>query len=177
MHLEILSYIPNKNKRLDDLRDIFFKTTKAELNSEEERQNLFDKYAAPYIENWPDYVFFACDEASGRTMGYLTGCEDSKKAIEVLSTKQKSYTLFSDLYLRFPAHLHVDIHPDFQGKGVGTFLLQEFVIEMKKKGLRGLHILTAPGDSSVQFYLRNKFKFQVVRSFNGREILFMGLNF
>jgi len=177
MHLEILSYIPNKKARLEDLRDIFFKTTKAQLNSEEERQNLFDKYAAPYIKNWPDYVFFACDESSGRTMGYLTGCDDSKNAIDILSAVQKSYSLFADLYSRFPAHLHVDVHPDFQGKGVGTFLLQEFIIEMKKSGAAGLHILTAPGDSSVDFYLRNKFKFQVVRSFNDREILFMGLSF
>jgi GNAT superfamily N-acetyltransferase len=175
MYLEILSYIQNKEPRIKDLQDIFFLTAKVPLKNEEDRKNLFQRYAEPYIQHWPDYVFFACDEQSGRTMGYLIGCADDKQAHEVLSPLQKSYELFADLHKKYPAHLHINIHPDFQGHGVGTFLIQEFIIELKKLGCRGVHILTAPEERNVGFYFKNKFKFRTQRELNNKSVLFMGL--
>jgi GNAT superfamily N-acetyltransferase len=175
MHLEILSYIPNKENRLKDLQDIFFLTAKTPLKSEDEKKSLFQKYAQPYIEHWPDFVFFACDEKTGRTMGYLIGCVDAKQAQEVISPLQKSYDLFSDLHKKYPAHLHINIHPDFQGHGVGTFLVQEFIVELKKFGAKGVHILTAPNERNVDFYFKNKFKFRTERQLNDKPVLFMGL--
>ena len=93
MYLEILSYIQDKEKRLRDHEEIFFKTAKIPLNTENERQNLFAKYGAPYIKNWPDYVFFACDEKTGRTMGYLTGCPNTLEAESILVPVQKTYPI------------------------------------------------------------------------------------
>jgi GNAT superfamily N-acetyltransferase len=175
MYLEILSYIQNKKTRLKDLEEIFFLTSKVPLKTEEDKKFLFQRYAEPYIENWPDYVFFACDEKTGRTMGYLLGCTEAKHAEAIISPLQKSYELFGDLHKKYPAHLHINIHPDFQGHGVGTFLVQEFIVELKKLGSRGVHILTAPDERNVNFYFKNKFKFRIEREINGKSILFMGL--
>jgi GNAT superfamily N-acetyltransferase len=108
-------------------------------------------------------------------MGYLTGCISTVESENLLvNAGQKVVAEFSDLYKKYPAHLHVDVHPDFQGHGVGSFLLQEFMVELRNLNVKGVHILTAAADQSVAFYLKNNFHYQVVRSFNGREILFMG---
>jgi GNAT superfamily N-acetyltransferase len=177
MYIEILSYIQNKQKRLQSLEDIFFINAKAPVGTAEARQNLFSKYAAPYIENWPDDIFFACHLDSQKTMGYLTGCRNSRKAEEILGPKLGSYSLFSDYFLKYPAHLHMNTHPDFHGQGAGSFLIQEYIIELKKNKIRGLHIVTSPNEKNVQFYLKHKFKAIDTRTYNGRELLFMGLLF
>lgn len=175
MYLEILGYIENKSQRLNDLREIFFLTAKKDLKSEADREALFNQYAAPYIENWPDDVFFACDLKTKRTMGYLIGCRNSKKAEDILGSRLGSYDVFADLYAKYPAHLHMNVHPDFQGHGVGSFLLQEYIIELKKYRVRGVHIVTAPSERNVDFYLKHKLRFQVERSYNNHPMLFMGL--
>jgi len=46
---------------------------------------------------------------------------------------------------------------------------------LRDKKIPGVHIVTSPGDRSVEFYKKNKFDFCVERHFNGKPILFMGL--
>ena len=174
MYLEILSYIENKVLRINNLREIFFLTVKIPLPDETARQALFQKYAAPYIEYWPDDVFFACDLNSKKTMGYLVGCRYSQPASEIFSSLLGSYNLFSDLFKKFPAHLHMNVHPDYQGQGVGSFLIKEYVLDLKKIGVKGVHIITSPEEKNVHFYRRHKFSFLDERVFNGRRLLFMG---
>lgn len=168
MFIEILSYISNKESRLKDLREIF------DLNAKSPTPELFDKYARPYIENWPDDVFFACDLASKQTMGYLLGCRDSRKGAEILSPLLKSYSVFEDLFPRYPAHFHINVHPRFHGRGAGTFLVQDYLVELKKSGVKGVHIVTSPDERNVDFYLKQKFIYQLARPFNDRNLLFMG---
>lgn len=177
MYIEILSYSQNKSSRLDDLRRIFFATAQVPLKTEEEREKLFWRYAGIYTQNWPDDTFFACHLDTNETMGYLLGCRDSRKAADLLTPLTNSYALFSDLFDRYPAHLHMDVDPAFQGRGIGSFLLQEYIIELKKFNVRGLHIVTAPELRNANFYLKHKMKHQVVREYNGRPLMFMGLSF
>ncbi|OFZ12238.1 MAG: hypothetical protein A2Z20_04270 [Bdellovibrionales bacterium RBG_16_40_8] len=174
MYLEILSYIEDKSSRINDLKNIFYTTARVPLHTDELRQSLFQKYAAPYIEHWPDDVFFACDLNSKKTLGYLIGCRNSIAAESIFSPLLGSYVLFSDLFKKFPAHLHMNTHPDHQGVGVGTFLIEEYALELKKFGIKGVHVVTSPEERNVQFYLRHKFKHLYERKYNDRSLLFMG---
>lgn len=173
MYLEILSYITNKQERLSDLSEIFFLNAQVPLNDEKEKSSFFQKYAEPYIRLWPDDVFFARDIATNKTLGYLIGCRDSQEASPVFEPLLKSYSLFSDLFKKFPAHLHMNIHPDHHGRGAGSFLVQEYILELRKFGVKGVHLITSPEQKNVDFYLKNKFTYQVERNFNGRPLLFM----
>ncbi|MCB0349709.1 MAG: GNAT family N-acetyltransferase [Bdellovibrionales bacterium] len=174
MYLEILSYTQNKAQRLQDLENIFFSNAQASIENEPERKSLFNKYAKPYIEHWPDDVFFACDLNTNKTMGYLIGCRDSLKAEPILSPLLGSYDLFADQFEKFPAHLHMNTHPEFHSQGVGTFLVQEYIIELKKSGCKGVHIVTAPGLRNVAFYTKNKFTHTINRDYKTHKLLFMG---
>ncbi len=174
MYLEILSYIEDKARRITDLENIFCLNIKAPAPHEAQKKLLFEKYAKPYIEHWPDDVFFACDLSSKKTLGYLIGCQNSGEAINIFAPLLESYSLFSDLFKKFPAHLHINVHPDHHGRGVGTFLVQEYILDLKKAKVKGVHIITAPEERNVNFYTQNKFTNTAVRQHNGKDLLFMG---
>jgi GNAT superfamily N-acetyltransferase len=176
MYLQILSYIQDKERRLADLKEIFFLNAKNPPQVASEREQFFKKYAQLYTENWPDDTFFACDLDTEKTMGYLIGCRNSDEGQAKLAALLPSYTLFADMFKKFPAHLHMNVHPDFHGKGAGSFLVQEYIIELKKFRVKGAHIITAPDERNVQFYLKHKFKYALERDFNGKKLLFMGLS-
>ncbi|KAH8724413.1 GCN5-related N-acetyltransferase-like protein [Phaeosphaeriaceae sp. PMI808] len=40
----------------------------------------------------------------------------------------------------YPAHLHIDILPEYQRKGLGTVLLKSFLEEIKDRGAKGVHL-------------------------------------
>ena len=174
MFIDILSYSHTKEQRIKDLYEIFFKTTTADISTDEKCESLIAKYVTPYIKNWPDDVFFVCDLASQKTIGYLTGCRNSTAAAILFASQLKSYEVFADLFVRFPAHLHINIHPDWHGKGVGSFLIQEYIIELKKYKIKGVHIVTSPDSKNVDFYSKHMFTLKVQRVFNSKNLLFMG---
>jgi len=52
-----------------------------------------------------------------------------------------------DLLLDFPAHIHMNVLPRTQGKGVGTRLLSLFLDNLKDQGASGVHAGVAPSNS------------------------------
>lgn len=176
MYLQILSYIQNKERRLADLEEIFFLNARNPPQSQPERENFFKKYARVYFENWPDDTFFACHLDNEKTLGYLIGCRNSTEAAPLLENLLPSYSLFADQFKKYPAHLHMNVHPHEHGHGAGSFLIREYIIELKKNRAKGVHIVTSPDERNVQFYLKHKFKYTLEREFNGKKLLFMGLS-
>jgi GNAT superfamily N-acetyltransferase len=174
MYIEILSYIQNKSARIEALKNILFLNAQSSVRTKAERRILFDKYAAPYIETWPDDVFFSCDLKTKETLGYLIGCKNSLEAEALFSPLIGSYSLFSDQFKKFPAHLHMNTHPNFHGRGVGTFLVQEYIIDLKRAKSKGVHIVTSPEQRNVHFYAKNIFTNVLAREYNNKKLLFMG---
>ena len=59
----------------------------------------------------------------------------------------------------YPAHLHINILEDYQGKGYGTELMNTLLLKLKEKGIKGVMLLAAEGNAgAVKFYKRNGFK-------------------
>jgi GNAT superfamily N-acetyltransferase len=168
MKVTILPYTP---ARLAELREIFFlPPARQDFPDEKEKQAFFDRWTSYYFEFEPGQIWIAVDERN-RMLGYLTGSLDSEKAKPLITPKLASYTLFEDLFARFPAHLHINCHHDARGQGVGSLLIGHFVRECAG---RGVHIMTSPGLPNNAFYRRNGFTFELTREFKGKPILFMG---
>lgn len=63
------------------------------------------------------------------------------------------------LLQQYPAHLHIDVLPDYQHKGMGRALVEAFLKELRKKGASGLHLgMNVSNDNAMKFYQRVGFE-------------------
>jgi ribosomal protein S18 acetylase RimI-like enzyme len=153
---------------LDRFREIFFLTSvRKHFDSLEEKERFFERWTGYYRRAEPESLFVARNEV-GELIGYLTGCKNTRLAPDLMNP------LWTDLFVRFPAHFHINCHPQGQRMGIGTMLVEEFVKYLCANGLSGVFIVTDPEAENKKFYRKNGFGFEVTRSFNGRSLVFMG---
>jgi len=56
---------------------------------------------------------------------------------------------------QYPAHLHINILPDFQGQGIGSQLINRFEEHMCTLGVNGIHLgTTNKNNKAVPFYYK-----------------------
>lgn len=137
-----------------------------------ERDDLRRVWLDPYRALWPDLVWVA-EEMDGTLAGYLTGCPDSRAAIDALA-EQEGVSVFADLFEAYPAHFHVNCRAGRQGRGIGAALVAAFVAHCRKERIPGVHVITAKGARNVGFYRRAGFAQAAVREAQGRDLLFLG---
>ena len=54
---------------------------------------------------------------------------------------------------QYPAHLHIDILPDFQRQGWGSKLLEAFYGKMREVGVGGVHLgVLRESEGALKFY-------------------------
>ncbi|MFQ5958148.1 MAG: GNAT family N-acetyltransferase [Alphaproteobacteria bacterium] len=155
------------------IEEIFFLSSPAQrFASEVEKQAFLERWTGYYRESERERIYLSLD-ATGRVAGYLTGCGDSTAARR-LYRDIESYHLFEHLFDAYPAHFHVNCHPNFRRRGVGTALVEAFVAACVKDGVAGVHIVTGTGADNVAFYRECGLEFAVARRWRGKELLFMG---
>lgn len=156
---------------LSKVEEIFFLSSSLKtFASEEKRQNFYKKWCGDYQTMYPEEFFIALEE--GKVLGYLTGCSDSIRAMNELSVP--GFAIFHDLFLAFPAHLHINFHPDARGKGLGSVLMNHYMSFLKLNNVMGVHLITSPNAQNVSFYTRLGFHKTETREFNGMPLYFMG---
>src|SRR3989338_3524103 len=113
------------NTDLLQIKEIFFLTTAiTNFESEDEKEEFFQKYLGTYLKGYPG--FFLKDL---EVLGYIVGDTQSDAW-----TKVHPYlSIFSDLFSKYPAHLHINLHTKAQGMGGGSQLLKAFEEELKAK--------------------------------------------
>lgn len=157
---------------LKTIREIFFESSsRRNFNDQAEKERFFQRWTEYYLSEHPESVYIAFDHDQ-TVIGYLMGCPDSRRAMEHYSSTLKSYSLFADLFDRFPAHLHINLAERARGRGIGAQLINAFIRDLE--GCPGLHIVTSPEARNRGFYLNNGFHFLVEREQNGTKFLFMG---
>jgi GNAT superfamily N-acetyltransferase len=58
-----------------------------------------------------------------------------------------------DLLAQYPAHLHVDLLPEAQGRGLGRALMADLMAALAAAGARGVHLGVDPRNrSAIAFY-------------------------
>ncbi|MGW2785423.1 GNAT family N-acetyltransferase [Streptomyces populi] len=123
-------------------------------------------FAAPYCHLEPDLAF-VLDDGNGRAVGYVVGTGDTAEFVErfrdtwiprvahrypaptapprtpgeemvgLLHAPERMILPELDGY---PAHLHIDLLPDFQRRGHGRALMNTFLTALHDRGVPAVHL-------------------------------------
>lgn len=121
-------------------------------------------WALPYLTFNPETAFVLT--RLGQVVGYAVGTADTagfeaelerawwpeiRRQLEdrkpsapgdkyVLDYIRTPETSPNEIVSRFPAHLHINLLPEAQGRRLGTTLLEQLVVSLKTAGAGGLHL-------------------------------------
>lgn len=127
---------------------------------------LSEIFAAPYVVLEPEVCFVVADD-SDEAVGYIVATSDTP--LFVRRFREEWLPLVADRYADFtgepsnldelmrkllhwpermlvpemapyPAHLHIDLLPDYQGKGFGGELIRTLRDALAERGVPGLHL-------------------------------------
>ncbi|MCX4784845.1 MULTISPECIES: GNAT family N-acetyltransferase [unclassified Streptomyces] len=123
-------------------------------------------FAAPYAYLEPDLAF-VIDDGTGRAVGYILGTADTERF--VTEFRKRWLPLVADRFpepdgpprtpseemtvllhapermivpelAAHPAHLHIDLLPEWQRKGYGKALMRRFLAALRAKGVEAVHL-------------------------------------
>lgn len=138
-------------------------------------------YSTYYIKEECNNCFVLDDD--GLVVGYIVCSENYKnfakkftsvyaKAIKNLD---KSAGIFAKvlpipykvLGRKYPAHLHINLLPEYQSKGYGTDLINVLVEKLHSQGIKGVMLMASKENTgAIKFYKRNGFKI-IITAFGG----------
>lgn len=155
---------------LDQIKTIFYTSSSLkEFSSEDRKKAFFKRWCGDYITFFPDQ-FFVMKE-NQKVLGYLSGCRNSKNAESIIEVP--GFMVFSDLFDKYPAHFHINFHPECRGQGYGSVLINHYCEVLNDNLIKGLHLVTSIDAPNISFYEKLNFDFQVERPFNNIRLLFM----
>ena len=164
---------PYEAKDRDDVRYICLNSD-GPCDADENGQHfLLTAYCDYYIEREPHNCFVFADE-NDRAVGYILCAEDFFKFREVFLTEFKNrlkpedtashgYFLASiELHERYaathPAHLHIDLLPEYQGKRIGTQLMDTLFAHLKAKNVPAVTLsVWKHNQGGMRFYEKLQF--------------------
>lgn len=139
---------------------IFWETAfTSEFDSPNDAAAYVYKYCSWYHENAAELVYVAADRS---VLGYICGVLDTG-AHHDLAELAEHIPLFSDLYDRYPSHLHINITASARGRGIGSQLVERFTEAVRASGSPGVHLVTGADASNANFYRRNGFTDEYTR--------------
>ncbi|GIE85024.1 GNAT family N-acetyltransferase [Actinoplanes regularis] len=173
-----------RSKDLDDIYDICVRTGAAGRDARglfSSDRLLGDIWAAPYVILEPEHAH-VLDDGDGRAVGYIIGTADTAKFVERYRNEWLPATadrlvdgdprdqVMLDLYRRpermlhpaladHPAHLHIDLLPEWQGRGQGRALMAAFLAGLRAAGVPRVHLgMARQNRSAYAFYQRLGFR-------------------
>lgn len=180
---------PNyRGPAIEAARAIFWETAQqTEFTTRKEREGYEWRYFGYYLEGERSLCLVANADrgASGdrspapAVLGYICGVADTRSHPELYRVAPH-IGVFDDLYIRYPAHLHINLTAASRGMGLGALLIRAFESRVHDAGAVGLHLVTSPDARNVSFYHRNGFTDQYERSAPDdpeSKMLFMGKTF
>ena len=155
----------------NDIRFIFYQSSSVKVFRDEDHKKYFyEIWCGDYVKNYADNFYLLFHE--GKLLGYLSGSLDTAASLSKL--RVPGLSIFQNLFNEYPAHLHINFHPDARNRGLGSHLVNFFFNECKKEGINGVHLITSPDSKNVSFYRRLGFDHEEKREFNNSTLLFMG---
>lgn len=142
-------------------------------------------FAAPYAVFEPELTF-VLDDGAGNAVGYVLGTSDTARFVEwfrgswlprvgerypapsgpPLTMTESMITLLHapermvwPELAEHPAHLHIDLLPEWQGRGFGRALMHRFLDELNGQGVHGVHLCMSKANTRARgFYDRVGFR-------------------
>ena len=171
--------------RPDDLRDLYdvcVRTGDAggDATGQFSTDDLLpDIFLGPYLSLEPDLAFVV--DTGQRAAGYVVGTADTERFVRdyrrawlprfaatyplvderadpearLVLLGHRPETMLEPAHEGFPAHLHVDLLPEVQGRGFGRALIRTFLEVLRARGVSGVHLgVGAENASARRFYER-----------------------
>jgi ribosomal protein S18 acetylase RimI-like enzyme len=143
---------------------IFFESSNTKTFASHEARAAFrERWFGRYLEQYPSWCFVA-QATDGTVAGYLVGSLDEPTTFDDFGSAAQA----------FPAHLHVNLAPQFRSRGIGADLIEAFVRDARAAGVKGVHVVTSADARNVRFYERVGFKPRATTTTNGGELVFLG---
>ena len=149
---------------------------------------LSDIFAIPYTVLDPELCFVAVDGETGDVVGYIVGTANSPRYVQrfrdewlprvrdrhaeppaeldwdkgnqaamawILHHPSADPRVVAD----YPAHLHIDLLPEGQGRGGGRALMEHFLAAVRERGADGVHLYVGLANTGARaFYAKLGFK-------------------
>ncbi|MGW5787021.1 GNAT family N-acetyltransferase [Streptomyces sp. NPDC003757] len=138
-------------------------------------------FAAPYVHLDPGLAF-VLDDGEGRAVGYILGTADTARFAEEFRAQwlprvadrhpapqgppgtpdeimagllHDPERMVVPELAAYPAHLHIDLLPEWQGQGHGRALMREFWRALRERGVPAVHLVMATANTPARaFYDR-----------------------
>lgn len=154
------------------LERVFFEASNTKsFASVEARAGFRERWLGRYLAHDPRWAYVALD-AAGTVAGYLVGALDDPARAARFSDIGY-FKRFAALTRRFPAHLHVNLAPEFRSAGTGSALVARFCKDAAAAGSPGVHVVTGRGARNVAFYARNGFAEEAREGEGASEVVFL----
>lgn len=172
---------PYQEKDKENVRFVCLNSEGPSSFDEEMSFFILNTYCDYFIEQEGDNCFVAADE-NDRAIGYIFCAEnyDAYKArfmaeylprfdpsltrrIENAAHSADMQAKYKDTY---PAHLHIDVLPEYQRMGLGHKLVDTLCAHLRSKGVKGVMLTTAP-DNKVGRGFYDKYGFTLLEVTDG----------
>jgi ribosomal protein S18 acetylase RimI-like enzyme len=138
------------------------------------------RWCLDYLWHDTENCFVAVDHNTNRVVGYIIGTLDSaaqvKRFNSIMRPKIKRHFrhmrnktihdltfyvtnrfinqgVLNNLFTEYPAHLHINLLPEYQRGGIGGKLLSAYEDNLRKKGIPGYHLgVAASNQVGISFY-------------------------
>lgn len=138
-----------------------------------------DVWAGPYVDLEPELAFVV--DTGERASGYIIGTADTRAFVERLRAEWLPYLAARYRHVdppataqehvvhdgftperllipevdEYPAHLHIDLLPELQGRGMGRALVDTMRSALSARGVPGVHLSVDPANTGARaFYDR-----------------------
>ncbi len=169
-----LSSIRDSSKKeliVFQIKEIFYLSSSIkEFSSQERKVAFFKRWCGDYIEYFSDQFYIMTN--GDKVLGYLSSCRNSHEA--ALRLEIPGFNEFLDHFREFPAHFHINCHPDSRGLGIGGQLVEKLCDDLMLQHIEGVHLVTGPEALNVNFYRRLGFNIEIEKDFKQMKLLFMG---
>ena len=136
-----------------------------------------DVFAANYVVLEPEHAH-VIDDGAGTAVGYVLGTADTQRFARrcrdewlplvderydgsdprdqgLLTLLRRPEWMLVPELSGYPAHLHIDLLPEFQGRGLGRALISAFLAGLRAAGVERVHLSMSPLNTAARaFYDR-----------------------
>lgn len=165
---------PYKEKDKENVRFVCLNSDGPDTFSDIGRKFLLTTYCDYYTEQEPENCFVATD-GNDNAIGYILCTEDFQKFKEIFMSEYTSRLAHSEYHYNeskksvniqekykdsYPAHLHIDLLPEYHHKGLGTVLMNTLCKHLKNKGVTGVMLTVwCKNTNACRFYEKYGFEF------------------
>jgi len=135
---------------------------------------LWSQFHDYYVTHEPEWCFVAVNDAD-KAVGYILCAPDFGRYVKIMREEyvpktrslspehadaiEKTFIKYKEYLALYPAHLHIDILPEYQGRGLGVQLMSSLLRKLRDSDINGVFLTTGvQKEHAHKFFEKNGFK-------------------